>query len=350
MSMIEKQLEKFMINSTSTIRQAMESINDNWREVTLVKTDDGRIIGTITDGDIRRGLLRGLTMESPATEVMNREFVFVSPEIGRAAVLDMMKALVIRQMPIIDSYGKLVGIHFLNDLLGTEIKPNIAVIMAGGRGTPLRPLTESCPKPMIQVAGRPILERVLLHLVSYGIRKVFISINYMADKIESHFGDGSRFACSIEYLREEKALGTGGALSLLPRDIEHPIVVVNGDQLTQADIGELLKFHEQEQVIATMGVRHYQVEIPFGVVKQEGRRLLALQEKPTDHYLVNTGIYVLDSEAVSMVPDNTDFPITALFDLLVDRKKPVGVYYIEEEWIDVGRHDDLLKANGIVLD
>ncbi|HME44441.1 MAG TPA: nucleotidyltransferase family protein [Syntrophorhabdales bacterium] len=350
MSMIEKQLEKFMINSTSTIRQAMESINDNWREVTLVKTDDGRIIGTITDGDIRRGLLRGLTMESPATEVMNREFVFVSPEIGRAAVLDMMKALVIRQMPIIDSYGKLVGIHFLNDLLGTEIKPNIAVIMAGGRGTRLRPLTESCPKPMIQVAGRPILERVLLHLVSYGIRKVFISINYMADKIESHFGDGSRFACSIEYLREEKALGTGGALSLLPRDIEHPIVVVNGDQLTQADIGELLKFHEQEQVIATMGVRHYQVEIPFGVVKQEGRRLLALQEKPTDHYLVNTGIYVLDSEAVSMVPDNTDFPITALFDLLVDRKKPVGVYYIEEEWIDVGRHDDLLKANGIVLD
>ncbi len=346
--MLKKQLEKFMINAGSTIRQAMATINDNWREVTLVRADDGRIIGTITDGDIRRGLLRGLTLESPAEEVMNREFVFVSPEIGRAAVLDMMKALVLRQMPIIDSRGRLVGIHFLNDLIGTEVKPNVAVIMAGGKGTRLKPLTESCPKPMIQVAGRPILERVVLHLVSYGIRKVYISINYMGDRIESHFGDGSRFACSIEYLREETALGTGGALSLLPKDVEHPIVVMNGDQLTQADIGELLEFHEQEKVVATMGVRHYQIEIPFGVVKQEGRRLLALQEKPTDHYLVNTGIYVLNSEAVSMVPENTDFPMTALFDLLLDRNKPVGVYYIEEEWIDVGRHDDLLKANGII--
>ena len=345
--MIKHELEKITINKESTIRQAMDSINNNWREITLVKGEDGRIIGTITDGDIRRGLLGGLTLESPCIQVMNPNFVSVTPEIDRAAVLDMMKALVVRQMPILDSNGQLVGMHFLNDLLGTKIKPNSAVIMAGGKGTRLQPLTENCPKPMIQVAGRPILERTILHLIGHGIRNIYISINYLGEMIESYFGDGSRFGCSIEYLRENMPLGTGGPLSLLPENIEHPIVVMNGDQITQTDISAMLEFHQNQQVIASVGVRDHEIKIPYGVMKEESNRLIEFQEKPTVHFLVNIGIYILDPLVIPMVPKNQDFPITALFDILLKNNRNVGVYYVEEEWIDIGRHDDLRKANGL---
>jgi dTDP-glucose pyrophosphorylase len=345
--MLPEELQKVVIGQECTIRDAMIAISSNLREIVLVIDKVECVCGVIIDGDIRRGLLRGLSMDSPVTEVMNRNFVSVGRDIDRAAVLDMMKALVIRQMPVIDSEGRFVGIHFFNDLLGTSIKPNVAVIMAGGKGTRLRPLTENCPKPMILVAGRPILERVVLHLVGYGIRKIYLSINYLGQMIESHFGDGSRFGCSIEYLREEKALGTGGALSLLPGDIDHPIVVMNGDQVTQADIGKMLEAHAREEVAAMIGIRHYQVEIPFGVVRHEGGRLIDLQEKPTLHHLVNTGIYVLSPEVISLVPTEDEFPITTLFELLLAQKKPIGVHYVEEDWIDVGRPGDLRRASGI---
>lgn len=348
--MHKKQLEKFMIDVRSTIRQAMESINENWREVTLVKADDGRIVGTITDGDIRRGLLHRLTLESPAVEVMNPRFVSVSPEVGRAAVLDMMKALVLRQMPILDPQGRLVGIHFLNDLLGAETKPNMAVIMAGGKGTRLKPLTESCPKPMIQVAGRPILERVVLHLVSYGIRKIFISVNYLSDRIESYFGDGSRFGCAIEYLREKEALGTGGPLSLLPSLPDHPIIVMNGDLITQANIEKALRFHEAEGVAATICIRPHRTDIPYALVKYEGRRLVELSEKPSMLFPINAGIYILDPHILSFIPSGREFPIVELFQLLLKKREHVAVYHVEEEWVDVGNFDDLRKANGILLE
>lgn len=342
---IEK-IEQFVISDGQTIRQAMQCINENWREIALVKNSDERIIGVITDGDIRRGLLRGLALESPATAVMNTDFVAVSQEMDRAAVLDMMKARVIRQVPVLDRAGRLVAIHFLNDLLGISVRPNAAVIMAGGKGTRLHPLTENCPKPMIQVAGRPILERVVLHLVGCGIRKIYLSINYLGEQIEDYFGDGEKFGCSIEYLREDRPLGTGGALSLLPPQ-KYPLIVMNGDQITQADIGKMLRFHKEERVAATLGVRHYQVEIPFGVVMRDGNRLAGLQEKPVTHYLINTGIYVLNPDVLSAVPRDEEFPITALFDTLGARNSPVGVHYIDEEWIDVGRHGDLRKANGV---
>lgn len=339
-------LKQFVVGMDAPIRKAMETINENWREVVLVADDNDRIVGVVTDGDIRRGLLRGLTLASPVGEVMNRQFVAVDPQMDRAAVLDMMKARVIRQVPVIDHNNHLVGIHFLNDLLGTSPKPNSAVIMAGGKGMRLRPLTEKCPKPMIQVAGRPILERVVLHLVGSGIRKIYLSINYLGEQIEDYFGDGKKFGCSIEYLREDRPLGTGGALSLLPPQ-KYPIVVMNGDQITQADIGKILRFHDDEGVSATLGVRHYQVEIPFGVVQQEGKRLRGFQEKPSVHYLVNTGIYVLNPDVLALVPRQKEFPITTLFDYLLVNGREIGAHHIEEDWIDVGRRDDLKTASGV---
>ena len=346
--MANEELKKFVVLEHQTIKEALQVINDNWREVALVEDEKGRIVGVITDGDIRRGILRGLTLDSPAVEVMTRKYISVGPEEDRAAVLDIMKALGVRHVPIIDRKKRLIGIHFLQELIGKVSKPNIAVIMAGGKGIRLRPLTEYCPKPMIPVAGRPILERLVLQLVGHGIQQIYISINYLGNMIEEHFGDGSSFGCTIEYLREKEALGTGGSLALLPERLEHPLIVMNGDLVTQVNITKLLDFHEQEHVEATIVSRPYQVEIPFGVITKEGNRLVQIQEKPPANYLINAGVYVLNPVVLKLIPRDREFPITNLFDLLLKKKSLVGVYMLQEEWIDIGRHDELHKANGIV--
>ncbi|MEO8441101.1 MAG: nucleotidyltransferase family protein [Betaproteobacteria bacterium] len=337
-------LKKFLVHEKGSLREAMQVINDNWREIALVTDDVNTIVGVVTDGDIRRGLLAGMTLEAAVNRVMTTDYVRVSPEMDRSGVLDLMKAASVRHVPVIDARQRLVAIHFLDVLLGTEVKPNVAVIMAGGEGRRLRPLTDRTPKPMIRVAGRPILERIVLLLVGYGIRHIYVAVNYMADAIVDHFGDGGRFGCRIEYLRETMAHGTGGALSLLPQPPSAPLIVMNGDLVTQIDIGRLLAFHAREGAAATLAARHYQTEIPYGVVAERAGRLRELVEKPTADYLINAGIYVLDPAVLSLVPHETFFPITDLFAKLLARQQPVAVYQVEEDWIDVGRRDELTRA------
>lgn len=344
--MKKTELKKMVIKQNQTVHQAMKAIDDNYREIVFIENDNFQIIGTVTDGDIRRGLLAGLTVDSRVEMVMKREFIYVGPNVDRAAVLDLMKARVIRQVPVLDEAMRLLGVHFLEDLIGAAVKPNIAVIMAGGKGVRLRPLTENCPKPMMNVAGRPILERLVLQLVGYGIRKIFIAINYLGGMIEEYFGDGSGFGCSIEYLREEKPLGTGGPLSLLSDIPDHPFLVMNGDLVTQVNIAKLLEFHEKSKFETTITARTYQTEMPFGVIKKEGDRLVKLEEKPFSSYLINTGIYVFNPSILSYLPKNEEFPITSLFDILLEKDIPVAVYILEEEWIDIGRHEELKRANG----
>jgi dTDP-glucose pyrophosphorylase len=340
-------LNKFIIEEHQSIYDAMCAINENCREIVFVINSQGKIIGTITDGDIRRGLLDGLDFNSSVNKIMRSDYIHVPMDMDRATVLDLMKAHSIRQVPILNESKKLVGIHFLQDLIGAAEKPNIAVIMAGGKGIRLRPLTENCPKPMIKVAGRPILERVVLHLVGYGIRQIYISVNYLGDMIEEYFGDGSQFGCEIKYLHEEKPLGTGGALTLLEKLPQYPFIVMNGDLITQVNIGRLLDFHSEEGNEATIAVRPYRVDIPFGVITNDNSRLVSMQEKPSAHYLINSGIYVFNPSVISYIPPNVEYPITSLFDILIDQKKPVSVYMLEEEWIDVGRHEELNEANGL---
>jgi dTDP-glucose pyrophosphorylase len=344
----KEELKRFVIAKGQTIRQAMMVINENWREIVFVEDDSGKLAGTVTDGDIRRGLLSGFSFDTSIEIVMNKSFTFVDPEVDRARALDLMKAKGILQIPIVDRDMRLVGIHFLQELLGTSIKPNAAVIMAGGKGVRLRPVTETIPKPMVPVAGRPILERVILHLVGFGIRQIYVAINYMGEMIEEHFGDGSSLGCELHYLKEDKWLGTGGALSLLPSAQEHPLIVMNGDLITQANVGNMLEFHEAEQCEATVGVSVYPLHIPFGVARKQGNRLLELHEKPTEHFLINTGIYVLNPSTLSLVPKDEEFPITSLIQGLLANDMRVGAFLIEEEWIDIGRQKDLKKANGIL--
>lgn len=339
-------LKALSIPENATLETALRCIEEGTHGIAFVCDRNGRVLGTLSDGDIRRALLRRKGLNSPAREAMNTAFTHVSPEVGRNEVLDLMRARVIAHVPVVDKRGKLVGLHVLREMLGRVDRPNCAVIMAGGRGVRLLPLTESVPKPMIHVAGRPILERLVLHVTSYGIKQIYISVNHLASAIESHFGDGSAFGCRIEYLREDEPLGTGGSLSLLPRRPKAPMLVMNGDLVTQVDIAHLLNFHEKGGYAATFGMRPYAVEVPFGVAKVRGNRLVALEEKPTQRMLINAGIYVLSPDTLKLVPRRTNYPITDLFGTLLERGQPVGGCLIRDEWTDIGRPQELQRARG----
>lgn len=341
-------LQRHTLSPEATLLDAMGVIERGGIELAFVVDSKNKVVGTLSDGDVRRAVLRGvpLTETGAVGKVCRRGFTSVGPEVGRAEVLDTMRVRNISQIPVLDSRGALVGLHLLHELLGAKERPNPVVIMAGGKGVRLRPLTEHIPKPMLTVAGRPILERIVLHLVGYGIREIYLSINYLGHVIENHFGDGTGFGCRIRYLREKQPLGTGGSLSLIPEAPDVPVLVMNGDLVTQADIGRILDFHEQGDYVATSCLRPYQVEVPFGVAEVRGDRLLAFREKPTEQMLINAGIYVLSPKALRMIPKRKEYPITQLFETCLAKKMPVGAHVLEGDWMDVGRHEELRKARG----
>jgi len=339
-------LEKIVVSESASIRTAMEAIDRGAVEIALVVSGGGKLIGTLTDGDIRRSLLSGALLDDAASKFMNKRFTAVGTGTSRAEVLDLMRARSLEQIPIVDGAGHLVGLHLLREILGAVSRPNCALVMAGGRGERLLPITGSLPKPMVKVAGRPILERIVLHLVGFGIRRVFLSINYMGDVIEGHFNDGAELGCKIEYLKEEKPLGTGGALSLLPEKPDHPLLVLNGDLLTQFNVGNLLAFHAERGFKATVGVHEYVHTVPYGVVDQKDDRITGLREKPSQTWLANAGIYVLEPELVERVPKDTYFPLPALIEECLKRGEAVGAFPIMEDWIDVGYPKELRRARG----
>ncbi len=343
----ERKLSELRTRPEDSLLTAMRVIDRGRIKLSFVTDARGLVLGTLSDGDVRRAILRGVPLdaEGGVGRAMNPNFKSIGAGVGRTEVLDLMRAFRVSQLPVLDAGGKMTGVHLLEELLGAVERPNGAVIMAGGRGTRLRPLTEHVPKPMLLVAGRPILERIVLHLVGYGIRDIFLSVNYLGEMIEHHFGDGSAFGCRIRYLREKKPLGTGGPVSLLPR-LEHPILVMNGDLVTQARIDEVLDFHARGRFVATLCVRPHQNEIPFGVADVEGDRLVRLREKPTQEMLANAGIYVLSPGAARMVPKNEEYPITRLFETCLAKKLAVGAHVLQEDWVDVGRHDEFRRARG----
>jgi dTDP-glucose pyrophosphorylase/predicted transcriptional regulator len=340
-------LARLTVPAGSTILDALRAIDAGGEAITFVVDGGERVMGCVTDGDVRRAILRGASLEDRVLpEVMRRDFTWVTPQEGRADVLDLMRARHIERIPVLSPEGRLAGLHTMRQLVSAAERANRVVILAGGKGTRLHPITEQVPKPMVMVAGRPILERLLLHLLSCGLSRFTISINYLGHKIEEYFGDGSRLGCEIDYLREAEPLGSGGPLSLLPPP-ERPVLVLNGDLVTQCDVGDLLDFHERGGFTATLGIRTYTTEVPFGVAEVEGDRLLSLREKPSERSLINAGIYVLSPEAVATVPAGQEYPMTALFERLLAEGKPVGARLLESDWLDVGGHAELRRARGV---
>jgi dTDP-glucose pyrophosphorylase len=340
---VSERLDNCKIHHSKRLVDAMWTLEKGGAEIALVVDDSDRLIGTLTDGDIRRALLGQVSLDAPLAPHVQRKFTSVSPETPRADVIELMRARGIGQIPILAPDGRLIGLHLLREIVGNQERPTWAVIMAGGQGRRLFPMTATIPKPMIRVAGRPILERIVLHLVGHGIRRIFLSVHYLAHVVEEHFGDGSQFGCVIEYLREDRPLGTGGALALLPQTPSAPFLVMNGDLVTQADIGAMLDAHERGGPRATLGVRRYFHTVPFGCVEVEGDRIRHMEEKPRLSQLVNAGIYVLDPSLLARLPQG-EFGLPDLLQDCLDRGEDVRTFEIEGDWVDVGQRDQLKVA------
>lgn len=343
-----RNVKNLLVLPTATLLEAMAVIDREAIELAFVADSRGRVLGTLSDGDVRRAILKGMPLDQPGAEqAMHRNFTWVGPHVGRAEVLDLMRSLGISVVPVLDEGGVITGIHLLYELIGASPKPNVAVIMAGGKGTRLRPLTYDIPKPMLPVAGRPILERLVLQLVGSGIRRIYLAVNYLGHVIERHFGDGRRFGCEIRYLREKKPLGTGGPLSLLPkRDRAQPVLVMNGDLVTEVDLSRLLRFHDEGGFAMTVSLKPWQVEVPFGVGEVQGDQLIGIREKPQQQHLINAGIYVVSPKTFALVPANTELTMLDLFEKCRARRWRVGAFQMDGDWVDVGQHDTLKRARG----
>lgn len=341
-----KDWKKATVGSGTSIRDTLRIIDESFLQIALVVDDDGRLLGTVTDGDVRRGLLRGLGLDSPVRDVANTKPVVASRGNDAAALQRLMKERSVRQVPLVDAAGRLVGLELLDELAAAPRRDNLVVLMAGGLGARLRPLTETCPKPLLHVGGKPILEIILEGFLAHGFRRFAISVNYMAQMIEAHFGDGSAWGADISYLRESIRLGTAGALSLLPARPEAPVLVMNGDLLTKVNFAALLDFHNENRAQATICVREYDLKVPFGVVEVEDNRLAALHEKPVQKFFVNAGIYVLEPGVVARIPRDAPYDMTTLFERLVEEGERPTVFPIREYWLDIGQMGDYERAVG----
>jgi dTDP-glucose pyrophosphorylase len=336
------------VTVSGTLRDALWALERGEAHIALVIDGDSHLKGVLTDGDIRRALLAGSSLDAPLAPFVKDRFISVGPEANRAEVLDLMQGRTIEQIPIVDRAGQLLGLHLLHEVLGAVERPNWAVVMAGGQGVRLRPLTNDVPKPMLLVAGRPILERIVLHLVGAGIRRVFLSVNYLGDVIERHFGDGERFGCRIEYLKEPKPLGTGGSLSLLPAVPQEPLLVLNGDLITQFSVASFLDFHHRGRFAITVGFQDYSHSVPFGVLRLAGERVERVDEKPTFSWSTNAGIYVLDPSVMKRIRDGQPLSMPDLIQECLVEGVPVGAFPIAGEHIDVGRRAELARARGVI--
>lgn len=334
-----------LVSPHTPILDTLEIIDRNARQIALVAGDSDKLLGTVTDGDIRRGLLKGRALQDPISMIMNPFPTVASPYDTRENILALMKIKQINQIPIVDEEGRIVHVEVLNDLLRPSKKNNWVVLMAGGLGTRLYPLTHDCPKPLLRVGNKPLLETILQSFIDQGFHKFYISVNYKAEMIQEYFGDGSNWGVTIQYLQEKDSLGTAGALSLLPENPSEPFFVMNGDLLTKVNFEQLLDFHKTYQAQATMCVREYDHQIPYGVVKLDRQRLLSLDEKPTQRFFVNAGIYVLSPETLERIPHNQYFDMPSLFDLLLTEDQHTIAFPIREYWLDIGRMADFERAN-----
>jgi NDP-sugar pyrophosphorylase family protein len=310
----------------------------------LVVSKGGTLIGTLTDGDIRRGLLRGLGLDSPIDSITYVHPLVVPPELGTDMVLHLMQANRIHQLPVVDEQRQVVGLHLWDELIAPGARPNLMILMAGGEGKRLRPHTANCPKPLLPVGGKPILEHILDRAKSQGFQKFVIAVHFLGHMIEEYFGDGAMWGIQIEYLHEETPLGTAGAISLLASKPDVPFVVSNGDVLSDINYGELLDFHLRHSAVATMAVRLHEWQHPFGVVHTDGVDIVGFEEKPISRSHINAGIYALNPSALRLlrVGEHCDMP--TLFARLHDDASRTIVYPMHEPWLDVGRASDLVQA------
>ena len=329
----------------SSIRDVVNVLNKTSLKIALVVDANDVLVGTISDGDIRRGLLKGLDLTSTIDSIVHGDALVVPPEVSREVVLQLMTANKIQQIPIVDVNNHVIGLHLWDQISAPTARANIMVIMVGGKGTRLHPQTENCPKPLLPVAGKPILEHIIDRAKVEGFSHFILAVHYLGHMIEEYFGNGDAFGVKIEYLREVSPLGTAGALSLLDPLPESSFVVTNGDVLTDIHYGELLDFHIQHGATATMAVRVHEWQNPFGVVETQGVEIIGYEEKPLLRTHINAGVYVLEPSAISFLVKSVPCDMPTLFASIKVREMRTVAYPIHERWLDVGRPDDLMTAS-----
>ncbi|QMV41700.1 nucleotidyltransferase family protein [Cohnella cholangitidis] len=335
-----------LVLRSESILNVIHAIDNNSMQIALIVDESDYLLGTVTDGDIRRAILRGHSLENAITDIMNRSPIIANPAQDRREVLAIMRKRQINHIPIVNNDGYVVGLETIHSIVSPELRDNRVVLMAGGLGSRLRPLTDDCPKPLLKVGGKPVLETTIENLISYGLNKFTLTVNYKAEMLVEHFGDGSKWGVDIDYIFEEKRMGTAGALSLLKRNPEQSFIVMNGDLLTKVNIAGLLDYHESQDSVATMCVRDYEIQVPYGVINVMNERLVSIEEKPVYRHFVNAGIYVLNPQTLSIIPKNEFYDMTTFFEDLIKNNERTSIFPIREYWLDIGKMEDYERANG----
>jgi len=341
-------LQQCLVTKDTSLREAMRRMTETQVSIVLVVDAETRLLGVVVDGDIRRALLRNSDIEQPVAQIMTPQPRTAPFDVSDDDLRALAEQALGPWLPLVDQAGK---VHGLIDLLRLRQRrqaiPNAAVIMAGGRGERLRPHTKDTPKPLVMVGGRPILETLIRILHGHGFSRFYLSVNYLADQVEAHFGDGAGLGVEIQYLRERQPLGTAGGLHGMTGRETLPFLVINGDVLSRFSACSLLDFHRQENAVATVALREHPIEIPYGVVETRGTRFIEIREKPTHVVQISAGIYVLDPVVLSLVPEGQRFDMPELFAAATAAyPSRVACFPVDDYWVDIGREEDLQRARG----
>jgi dTDP-glucose pyrophosphorylase/CBS domain-containing protein len=333
-----------LISDSCSLRDAVTKMSETGWQIAVVVDAQSRLVGVLTDGDIRRALLQGRDLASDISAVMNPAPVVMESRTPVSTIRNKMRQEGFHFIPLVDANHIVQGIATIDELVGAEDRPNPVVIMAGGFGRRLHPLTENFPKPMLQVGDKPILETIVSSFAQQGFRNIHLSVNFRSDVVEAHFGSGEEFGVTITYLHESKPLGTAGALSLLQTSSDLPIIVMNGDLLTRMSGDALLEFHDHNRADATMVVRETTFDLPYGVVSVDNVAISQIAEKPKQAFLVNAGIYVINPDVARSITPNEYLDMPTLFNNLIGEKRKVIAFPLHEYWIDIGRLEELERA------
>jgi dTDP-glucose pyrophosphorylase len=340
-----KSIKNIKLTITSTIKEALKIINDGTMQIALVVDSDDKLLGTLTDGDIRRGLLNNLLLDDTIESIVFRTPTVAKISDTKEEILQKALGNKLHQIPIVDEDNHVIGIKEIDDLVRPQIKPNKVILMVGGLGSRLRPLTENTPKPMLNVGNKPILQTIVEKFAEYGFVNIVMCVNYKSHIIQDYFGDGSLFGVTIEYILEKQRMGTAGALSLLKVQPNEPFFVMNGDLLTNVNFEHLLDYHCIQNSIATMCVREYDFQIPYGVVKVDGSQILSIEEKPVYKFFVSAGIYILNAEIIHIIPKNEFYDMPSLFEALIKKGSKTLSFPIHDYWLDIGQIEEYERAN-----
>lgn len=340
-----KNIEDIIINENTLILDVLKILDKSSKKLVLVIDSKKKLLGTVNDGDIRRAILNGISLNDTIEEVYCYNPTVANINDSREEIINICTMKKIHEIPIVDDHEHIIGLEVLDELICKNNKTNKVILMVGGLGTRLKPLTDETPKPMLKVGNKPILHTIVEKFVSYGFSNIIMCVNYKSDIIKNYFEDGSKFGVKIEYIHEEKRMGTAGALSLLKNKPKEPFFVMNGDLLTNVNFEHLLDYHNNNNSIATMCVREYDFQVPYGVVNIDNSKVISIDEKPVHNFFVSAGIYMLSSEILNEIPDDTFYDMPTLFEKLIGNKKNVLSFPIREYWLDIGRIEEFEKAN-----